>query len=50
MQAQDPYQQTLRLLGIRNQFSHNSKLWIPQHKGKARFGFKIISHDADTGL
>jgi hypothetical protein len=31
---------------IRNQYSHHSKSWIPQHRGKARFRFKIISHEA----
>jgi hypothetical protein len=45
-QTQESYQQKPRLLGsIRNHFSHHSETWIPQHTGKARFGFKIISHD-----
>jgi hypothetical protein len=35
---------------IRTQFSHQSKSWIPQHTGKARFRFKITSHYADRGL
>jgi hypothetical protein len=38
------------LLGIiRTQFSHYSKYWIPHHTGKARFGFKLTSHDDDRG-
>jgi hypothetical protein len=41
-------QQKSRLVGtIKTQFSHHRKSWIPQHTGKARCGFKIISHDAD---
>jgi hypothetical protein len=40
-----------RLLGIiRTQYKHHSKSRIPQHTGKARFGFKILSHDADRGI
>jgi hypothetical protein len=33
-----------------NPVLHNSKSWIPQHTWKARFGFKITSHDADRWL
>jgi hypothetical protein len=37
----EPYQQKPRLLSIiRTHFSHNSKPWIPQHTGEARFEFK----------
>jgi hypothetical protein len=42
--------QTPRLLGtIRSQFSHNELSWIPQQTGKARYRFKITSHDANRG-
>jgi hypothetical protein len=34
----------------KTQFSHNINSWIPKHTGKARLGFKIISHDADRRL
>jgi hypothetical protein len=35
---------------IRTKYSHHSESWIPQHTGKATFGFKIISHDAGRGF
>ena len=45
---QESYQQKQRLLGIvRTQYSHHSESWISQLTGKARFGFKIISHDTN---
>jgi hypothetical protein len=34
----------------RTQHSHHSESWIPQHNGKARFRFKIVSHDAGRGF
>jgi hypothetical protein len=34
----------------RTQYSHHRNSWIPQNTGKARFGFKIISHDDDRGF
>jgi hypothetical protein len=37
-------------LASSTQYSHHSKSWIPQHIRKARFRFKIISHDAGRGF
>jgi hypothetical protein len=50
-QMQESYQQKPRFLGtIRTQFSQHIKSWIPQHTGKARCKFKIISRDGDRGF
>jgi hypothetical protein len=35
---------------IRTQYAHHSESWIHQHTRKARFEFKIISHDAGRGF
>jgi hypothetical protein len=44
-------QQKPRLCGIiRTQFSFYGISWISQHTRKARFEFKIISHDDDRGF
>jgi hypothetical protein len=44
-------QQKPILIGIiRTQYFHHSKYWLPQHSRKARFRFKIISHDAGRGF
>ena len=50
-QEQEHKQQKPMLLGIiRTQFFHHSESWTPQHIRKARFWFKITSHDEDRGL
>jgi hypothetical protein len=33
-----------------NQYSHHRESRIPQHTRKARFGFKIMSHDGGRGF
>jgi hypothetical protein len=34
---------------IRTQYAYHES-WIPKHTGKARFVFKIISHDGGRGF
>jgi hypothetical protein len=48
---QETYQEKPRILDtIGTQCSHHSRSWTVQHTRKARFRFKIISHDADRGF
>jgi hypothetical protein len=46
--VQEHKQQKPRLVDvISTQFSHHSKVRIPQHIGKGKFRFKITPHDAE---